>query len=128
MGKFTYENSSRVEIDDRQLAHLQIVFENKLRRREGFFFTWKNDQSIESGRRSVWVSPFAALEFTYHGVRLPAVNRAWLEALMLTANSPTGLYLVPEPAEQSAVRREDLLAPADDIEPYEGGPDGRGQR
>lgn len=113
MGKFTYENSSRVEIEDRPLAHLQIVFENKLRRREGFFFSWRNDQNIEGGRRSVWISPESALEFKYYGVRLPAVNRTWLEALMLTANSPTGLYLVPEPTDfGTEIHREDLLAPA----------------
>jgi hypothetical protein len=75
MGKFTYENTSRVQLEDRLLAHLQIVFGTKLRRHEGFFFTWKDDQSLEEGRRSVWISAESALEFKYDGVRLPAVNR-----------------------------------------------------
>lgn len=41
----------------------------------------------------------SAMVFKYHGSRQPAINRAWAEALAFTANSPGGLYLVPEPAD-----------------------------
>ena len=63
---------------------------------------WKDDISTGGGRTSVWVHPRSNLVFTFNGGRPPTLNRAWLEALMSTANSPTGLYVVPEPAEDAA--------------------------
>ena len=99
MGRFFYPNgSTRVEIEDPSLAHLQHVIGTKLRRGEAFFFTWKDDVGIGKGRQSVWVHPGANIEFKYHGSREPQLNRDWLAALALVASSPTGLYLVPEPS------------------------------
>lgn len=39
------------------------------------------------------------LVFRYSGSRVPAVNRAWVEALGLTAGSSAGLRIVPEPTD-----------------------------
>lgn len=50
MGKFTYETTTKVDFDDRILAHLQLVITTKLRRSEAFTFTWKDDASIGDGR------------------------------------------------------------------------------
>ncbi|MBN9202083.1 MAG: ATP-dependent DNA ligase [Microbacterium sp. SCN 70-18] len=97
MGTFIYENQLRMEFEDRALAHLQIVTGNKLRRREPFFFTWKTDLSLGGGRVTVWVHPQSTLVFRFHGSRTPTLNRDWVEALMFTANTPSGLYRVPEP-------------------------------
>jgi hypothetical protein len=36
-----------------------------------------------------------------YGGRAPAINRAWIDALMMSANSSSGLSVVPEPAEVS---------------------------
>lgn len=99
MGRFMYNDTARVEIDDRTLAHLQTVIGNKLRRGESFHFTWRNDASLGDGRTTVWVHPQADLVYKFNGSRQPKLNRAWVEALMYTANSPTGLYVVPEPAD-----------------------------
>jgi hypothetical protein len=99
MGKFIYEGTTRVDIEDRLLAHLQVVVGNKLKRSEPFYFTWKDDLSLGGGRTAVWLHPRASIVFKFHGGRSPSLNRAWLDALMQTANSPTGLYAVPEPAE-----------------------------
>ena len=99
MGRFIYEDTARIEFDDRVLAHLQVVMGTKLRRTEPFFFTWRDDLGAGGGRTSVWVHPHAHLVFKFHGSRAPRLNRAWLDALMLSANSPSGLYVVPEPAD-----------------------------
>ncbi|MDQ1136050.1 hypothetical protein QE410_000849 [Microbacterium sp. SORGH_AS 1204] len=99
MGKFIYEGGIRSDFEDRLLAHLQVVVGNKLRRGEPFYFVWKDDLSTGGGRTAVWMHPRANLVFKFSGGRPPALNRAWLEALMSTANSPTGLYVVPEPSE-----------------------------
>lgn len=99
MGKFRYEESVRVDFDDRVLAHLQTVIGMKLRRNEAFYFTWRESADLGGGRTTVWIHSRAALVFTFHGSRTPRLNRAWLDALMFTANSPHGLSIVPEPPE-----------------------------
>jgi hypothetical protein len=111
MGKFTYENSSRIEIEDRALAHLQVVIGAKLRRGESFFFTWKDEASLGTGRSSVWLHRHSAIHFAFFGHRTPSLNRAWVDALAVVAGSPHGLYLVPEPQEVGeAIDEERVLA------------------
>jgi hypothetical protein len=97
MGRFTYEGSVKAEFEDRTLLHLQTVIAVKLRRHECFVFTWREDADIGGGRIAVWMHPAASIAFTYTSMRPAALNRRWLEALAYTANSPTGLHLVPEP-------------------------------
>lgn len=109
MGKFSYQTGSRVDIDDRILAHLQVVISNKLRRGESFVFTWRDDVSVGDGRTSVWLNPSLAMSFKYYGSRPPSLNRAWVEALAITANGPAGLYVVPEPAEAPEPVVADLI-------------------
>lgn len=98
MGKFIYENTIKVDFDDRLLAHLQTVITTKLRRGESFTFMWKDDSSIGDGRTMVWLHGNASLVFKFYGGRRPALNPAWLDALRTVANSNSGLYVVPEPA------------------------------
>ncbi|WP_150951604.1 ATP-dependent DNA ligase [Microbacterium testaceum] len=102
MGKFIYGVGISADFEYRLLAHLQVVVGNKLRRGEPFYLSWRGDQSTGGGRTSVWVHQGASMVFKFHGGRPPALNRAWLEALMHTANSNTGLHVVPEPAPDTA--------------------------
>lgn len=99
MGKFIYDGSVKVEIEDRALAHVQVVVNTKLRRGEPFSFTWREDQAAGDGRTSVWIHPASSLVFRYYGSRRPSLNTAWVDALAYTANSSGGLRLVPEPSE-----------------------------
>lgn len=99
MGRFTYQSGARVDLEDRVLSHLQVVISNKLRRGESFVFTWRDDPSTGDGRTSVWLNPSVAIAFKYSGSRSASLNRAWIEALAVTANGPSGLYIVPEPAD-----------------------------
>ena len=99
VGKFIYEGGVKVEIEDRALTHVQLVVSAKLRRGEPFAFSWREDASVGGGRTTVWVHPGSSIVYKYYGGRQPAINRAWVDALAFTANSPTGLYLVPEPSE-----------------------------
>ena len=107
MGKFIYDGTVKVDFDDRTLAHLQLVIGTKLRRGEPFHFTWKDDTSIGNGRTTVWVHPRSSLVYKYYGSRKPRLNMAWIDALVYTANSPAGLYLVPEPAESTVSETND---------------------
>lgn len=103
MGKFIYEGGPKVEIEDRALTHIQLVMTAKLRRGEPFPFSWREDSSVGGGRTTIWIHSGSSIVFKYFGSRSPSVNRAWVEALAYTANTPTGMYLVPEPAETAAI-------------------------
>lgn len=99
MGRFIYEGGQKVDIEDRALTHVQLVITAKLRRGEPFSFSWREDSSVGGGRTTVWIHSGSALVFKYYGSRQPAINRAWVDALAFTANSPSGLYVTPEPSE-----------------------------
>jgi hypothetical protein len=99
MGSLSYNGTYTAEFDDRVLAHLQLVIGAKLRRGESFHFTWSNDRSPSSGRASIWLHPTIPIVYRYDGTRPPAINRAWLDDLMTSANSVAGLQLVPETKE-----------------------------
>ena len=107
MGKFVYDGTVKTEIEDRALTHVQLVMTAKLRRGEPFPFSWREDASVGGGRTTVWVQPSSSLVFKYYGSRQPEINRAWIEALAYTANTPTGLHLVPEPPEDQPVHIEE---------------------
>jgi hypothetical protein len=97
MGRLVYDGVVRFVIDDRTLAHLQIVIGDKLRRREPFTFTWANPLEEGGGRISVWVNANSGLVFTFDRHRPQRINRAWLDALSAATHAPTGLSPIPEP-------------------------------
>lgn len=98
MGRLTYEHGAKADIEDRALAHLQIVITAKLRRGEPFMFTWPESTSDGGGRTGVWIHPRCDLVFKFFGSRQPEINRSWIEALSEAANSPAGLRLLQEPS------------------------------
>ena len=98
MGTLYYGNArTPIEIDDRALAHLKFVMLAKLRRNEGFGFSWATPPSAGSGRSTVWISPSVALQFEFAESRQPLLNRAWLESLTQQGSTSGGLTLVDEP-------------------------------
>ncbi|WP_378147964.1 ATP-dependent DNA ligase [Cnuibacter sp. UC19_7] len=98
MGKLIYGSSGiEIEFDDRTLTHLQIVIAAKLRRRESFFFSWKDDPAVGDGRSSIWLDASIPLYFKYAGGRVPAINRDWLEVLTASSNGSGGLQFSEEP-------------------------------
>jgi len=100
LGTLTYDSKLTATFDDRLLAHLQVVIWAKVRRGEQFSFSWSETASHGSGRTSIWISPNISLAFQYFGSRPPALNRLWLDALTKSANSPSGLHILPEPEQQ----------------------------
>ena len=100
MGRFIYDTlNNSIDIEDRTLAHLRIVIMNKLRRSESFMFTVDLDSEGIS-RRSFWMHPSVPMQFAFHGSREPRLNRLSIEALMVSASSPNGLFVVSEPQEE----------------------------
>ncbi len=97
MGKLLYGALAEIEIDDRMLSHLQIVIGAKLRRREGFYFSWPDDAAVGEGHSSVWLDCALPLYFRYASSGPLIINRAWLEILTMSANSTQGLQWIDEP-------------------------------
>lgn len=95
MGKLHY-NGSAITIDDRVLAHLQIVIVNRLRKGESLTLSWLNALSRGDGRSSVWLHPAIPMQFEFAGSRRPEIGRGWVDALETSASSPIGLVVLDE--------------------------------
>lgn len=103
MGLLLYGRpAEKIEIDDRVLAHLKIVILAKLRRGEPLAFSFEHDVDDGSGRSTIWLHPTIPLQFTFSSVDQPAINRAWLDELVVSGNSLDGLRLIPEATSTAA--------------------------
>ena len=96
MGTLHY-GSPAVEfaIDDRTLAHLELVILAKFRRRESVSLALTDEANDR--RQVLWLSTSSTLRFEYDAA-MPEINRVWLQELVEASNSPGGLRILPEPA------------------------------
>jgi len=93
MGKLIYGAASTAfEVDDRTLAHIEMVILAKLRRNENFALTI---ESAKNGRTTLWLATQTDLQFVHSGLQ-QEINREWLDQLVDSANTPSGLQLLPE--------------------------------
>jgi hypothetical protein len=81
------------------LAHLQIVLNSKLRRHEGFFFSWIDSSDSGNGRSSIWLHHGVPLFIRYSTAARHDINRDWLDELNASANTAHGLALTAEPGQ-----------------------------
>ena len=94
MGQLLYGSPPEAfEIDDRALAHIEMVVLAKLRRNESFALSI---DSKDGSRTAIWLSPSSTLRFAF-GAGATEINRPWLEALMDSANTTAGMRIVEEP-------------------------------
>lgn len=97
MGSLHYGSPpASFEFDDRTLAHVELVMLAKLRRNESFALSI--DGSGES-RQTVWINSSATLRFEF-GSAVHEINREWLDELIDSANTTTGMRILPEPAKK----------------------------
>ncbi|GAB3602318.1 DUF7882 family protein [Microbacterium aureliae] len=99
MGRLTYGGVVTLEIEERTLAHLQIVINQKLRRGEPFHLTWAHDTYEGGGRTSIWIHPGARLVYRFQIRGRHEINHRWIEEMLRAANSTGGLYVMPEPTD-----------------------------
>lgn len=105
MGYIVYDGDIlEFKVEDRLLAHLQIVIVNKFRKNEPFVFSWREPAETGDGRSTVWLSPHIGLRFKFAGGRPPEINPSWLAALYAAADSGRGLYVMDEPEHDPATR------------------------
>lgn len=88
-----------IELDDRVLAHVKAVIFTKLRRDERFTLSWTDGLPGRADRNTIWIHPAIPLQFKTSAVPLKALNHAWMEELLMSANSPNGLQITPEPSD-----------------------------
>ncbi|MCP2635827.1 hypothetical protein K0817_004500 [Microbacterium sp. HD4P20] len=86
-------------VDDRTLAHLELVIFAKLRRNESLSFAIMDEATQR--RQAFWISPSASVRFVYEAP-MPEINKVWLQELIDAANSPGGLKILPEPEPASS--------------------------
>lgn len=95
MGTLHYGSPSvEFAIEDRALAHIELVVFAKLRRRESLSLSLERPET--GARNALWISPSTTVRFEYDGA-MPEINRHWLQLLVEAANSSAGLKVLPEP-------------------------------
>ncbi|WP_405371877.1 MULTISPECIES: hypothetical protein [unclassified Microbacterium] len=95
MGLIYYGGSATpIRIEDRALAHLQLVISTKLRRSESFTVSWQHPDDFPRGRTTIWMHPSIPMRFVFDDPEAPMLSRAWVEELAASANSSTGIQLV----------------------------------
>jgi len=98
MGSISYDHLI-VKMDDRTLAHVQIVIVNKLRRGDSFLVSWKDALEVGAGRSSIWLHPRVLVHFKFDGGRAPSINPKWIATLAESADSSRGLVITAEDGE-----------------------------
>jgi hypothetical protein len=99
MGSLHYGSPpATFELDDRALAHVELVVLAKLRRNESFALTL---DAPKGGRTTIWINSASTLRFELTG-ETGEINRAWLEELIDSANTTAGMRVVPEPEKAPA--------------------------
>lgn len=100
MGSLHYGSPpATFELDDRTLAHVELVMLAKLRRNESFALTLDAPQG---GRSTVWVNAASTLRFDFDSAT-HEINRDWLDELIDSANTTAGMQIVPEPEKAPSV-------------------------
>jgi hypothetical protein len=95
-------------MDDRILAHLQVVITTKLRRNEPFLIRWERPAEMGSGRGGFWIHPGCDLTFEYEGNREPSLDHEELDRMMVAASVNAGIRITGEQRswDLTGIRRE----------------------
>ncbi|MDN4615312.1 ATP-dependent DNA ligase [Leifsonia sp. F6_8S_P_1B] len=99
MGYLMYDSTTRIDFEDRVLAHIEVAIISKLRRRESFALSWRESSDGGNGRSTVWMDVSIPLRFRYEGSRPPKLDRDWVERLLSSASSSSGLLVTDEDGE-----------------------------
>ena len=93
MGQLLYGSPPEsFAMEDRTLAHVEIVVLAKLRRNEAFALLLDEP---DGGRSTIWINSASTLHFRFDkGTH--EINRRWLEDLIDSANGSAGMRVLPE--------------------------------
>lgn len=107
-----YYGASRtpVRMDDRALAHLQMVITTKLRRGEGFMIHWDENPEGSASRGGMWIHTSCDLAYEFVGAREPSLDKEELDRMMLAASANSGLRVMAELASWDLPREAEQVA------------------
>ncbi|ASD23389.1 MULTISPECIES: ATP-dependent DNA ligase [Cryobacterium] len=94
MGRFIYDSTLTVILDDLLLSHLQAVVGAKFRLQQSFYFSWGYPGKTGESRTTIWLTPGISVQFHYRTARAHALDRDRISTFLAQANSPSGLVLV----------------------------------
>ena len=97
MGRFVYNSTLNILLDDEELGHLQAVIGAKFRLQQSFYFTWTRPASTGEYRSTIWLTPHIPLQFHYRRALSAALDRDRINDMYAQANSPGGLLLLIDP-------------------------------
>jgi hypothetical protein len=89
-------------IEDRALAHLQVVITGKLRRHEPLLLTHLKEE--QGSRITVWVHPTQLVAFHYDQAAMLALNRHWVKQMTEHLERTEALELLDEPTDVAVER------------------------
>jgi len=98
MGTLHYDGS-KFSLDDRVLAHLQVIIAMKLRRNEGFFISWGVTGPTGAGQHSIWIDNGVPIQVELQSSPPPPIDREWADSLAQSANTNHGLIITDESIE-----------------------------
>jgi hypothetical protein len=90
MGRLHIGNETSAELDDDLLEHVFAVVVAKLRRHESVLLEW---DAHDGHTEQVLVSTSVLVRAEFASTRPDLLDHAWLESLMLAANSNGGICL-----------------------------------
>jgi hypothetical protein len=93
MGRLVYGAlQRRIVVDDRLLAHIEVVVLSRLRRNNAFALRWA-ETGERPGRRTIWIHQGTDLCFEYDQAEQDELDRELLDQLAKAADSNTGINL-----------------------------------
>ena len=97
MGRFVYNSTVNVILDDETLGHLQAVIGAKFRLKQSFYFSWGYPANTGESRTTIWLTPSIPVQFHYRNAQAPALDRDRINDLFAQTNTPGGLVLIIAP-------------------------------
>jgi hypothetical protein len=102
MGRLAYGAIPRtIAIDDRLLAHIEVVVLSRLRRNNAFALRW-TEAGERLGRRTIWIHQATDLTFEYDQAEQGELDRELLDQLAKAADSNAGINLRTDASEVPA--------------------------
>ena len=111
MGTLLLGRIARIHLEDDVLAHVHAVIIAKLRVREPISIAWVSEAGL---RDEIIVNPATTVVASFDSPQAPQLDRAWLNRLMIAANSVRGLNLTPQLVQSFRLERDAAASAAAD--------------
>ncbi|MDE0546524.1 hypothetical protein [Microbacterium sp. C7(2022)] len=117
MGVLIYGISEEsIEIPDRILDHLRVLFATKLRRGESFPVNFKMRADARGGRETLWIHPSIPVRFVFESDNATEIDENLLQELARRSNTTTGLAIDLNEWDAARMPNPRSIAPRPELE------------